>query len=634
MTDKRDYERLKKTIRSLSEAVVRRYDISETVHSLMKPLTPLEIHDMEKELAEEGVYLEEIFPGWEERLVKMIEVKKMEVCKMSMFCFQCSETMNGKGCALKGICGKESDVAALQDLLVWVLKGVSYWGVKAKGLGVKTTEEDIFVAEGLFTTITNVNFDKEDIANMIKQALSVRDGLREKVAGKLGKAAYDSKVPEAASWKTDGGIEAMELKGHEVGVLLTENEDVRSLRELMTYGVKGIAAYADHAWVLKKSDSEVFDFLQEALAATLDDSLTVDELIANVMKTGETAVKVMQLLDEANTSTFGNPEITEVYTGTKAGPGILVSGHDLLDLEELLKQTAGTGINIYTHGEMLPAHGYPELKKYDHLVGNFGTSWFNQQKEFNQFNGAIVMTTNCIQKPLDTYKDRIFTTGLVGWPGVAHIPNRTARGTKDFSAVIAKAKALGSLEVIEGKKIPVGFAHAQVGQLAGKIVDAVKSGAIRRFVVMAGCDGHAPTREYYTDVAKALPKDTVILTAGCAKYRYNMLDLGDIGGIPRVIDAGQCNDSYSLVVTALALKDAFGLDDINDLPISYDIAWYEQKAVTVLLALLFLGVKGIRLGPVLPAFVSPNVLKVLIDKFDIKGIDTVKSDIDAMMAGK
>jgi len=636
MKDREYYDFVKTLIRALSKKSDKTaFSLSGMILSLMKQMTPLEIYELENQLVTEGISLDELFPCWETHLVKMIEVKKNRgVCHMSMFCFQCSETMNGRGCALKGICGKESDVAVLQDLLVWLLKGVSYWGVKARTLGIKTDEVDVFVAEGLFTTITNVNFDKEEIANLIRRTLVIRDELRGKVTGRLGKAVHEDKVPEAASWTTDGGIDEMEKKGHEVGVLLTENEDVRSLRELMTYGVKGIAAYADHAWVLKKKNKEVFDFLQEALASTLDDSLTVDELIANVMKTGETAVKVMQLLDEANTSTFGNPEITEVYTGTKEGPGILVSGHDLLDLEEILKQTDGLGINVYTHGEMLPAHGYPLLKKYDHLIGNFGTSWFNQQKEFDQFNGAIVMTTNCIQKPLDSYKDRLFTTGLVGWPGVRHIPNRTAHGSKDFSAAIAKARELGSLEAVEGIRIPVGFAHAQVGQLADKIVDAVKSGAIKRFIVMAGCDGHAPSREYYTEVAKNLPEDTVILTAGCAKYRYNMLDLGDIGGIPRVIDAGQCNDSYSLVVTALALKEAFGLDDINDLPISYDIAWYEQKAVTVLLALLFLGVKGIRLGPVLPAFVSPNVLNVLVDKFDIKGINAVKSDIEAMMAGK
>ncbi len=553
---------------------------------------------------------------------------------MSMFCFQCSETAGGKGCTVKGVCGKESDVAKLQDLLVWLLKGVSYWAVKGRILGIEDEKTDSFIAEGLFITITNANFDPEDIERMISKAIKVRDEMRDKVSKKLGKREPDDKHPEAAVWNVEGGIDVLELKGAEVGVLSTENEDVRSLRELMTYGLKGIAAYTDHAYILKKTNSEIFKFIEEGLAATLDDSKTADELTALVLKTGETAVKAMALLDEANTSAYGNPEITQVYTGTLEGPGILVSGHDLLDLEEILKQTQGTGINVYTHGEMLPANAYPELKKFDHLKGNYGTSWYNQQKEFDAFNGAIVMTTNCIQKPRETYKDRIFTTGLVGWPGVKYIPNRPKRGAKDFAPVIEKAKELGSLKVIEGKHIPIGFAHVQTAKLADKIVDAVKAGAIKRFVVMAGCDGHAPSREYYTRVAKELPKDTVILTAGCAKYRYNMLDLGDIGGIPRVIDAGQCNDSYSLVVTAMKLKEAFGLDDINDLPISYDIAWYEQKAVTVLLGLLYLGVKGIRLGPVLPAFVSPNVLKVLIEKFDIKGIETVEKDVEAMMAGK
>jgi len=567
-----------------------------------------------------------------------------------MFCFQCSEcfvhktstdsslksaeTVGGKGCTVKGICGKEPEVAKLQDLLVWILKGASYWAVKGRLLGIKDEKTDSFIAEGLFTTITNVNFDPEDIERMIRKAIQVRDDMKDKVNKKLGKTQVEAGVPEAAVWNVEGGIDFLELKGAEVGVLSTKDEDVRSLRELMTYGLKGIAAYADHAYILKKTNDEVFKFIQEGLAATLDDSKSVDDLIGLVMKTGETAVKAMALLDEANTTMYGNPEITQVYTGTVEGPGILVSGHDLLDLEELLKQTEGTGVNVYTHGEMLPANAYPGLKKYNHLVGNYGTSWYNQQKEFDAFNGAIVMTTNCIQKPRETYKDRIFTTGLVGWPGVKHIDNRTKHGSKDFTAVIEKAKELGSVKVIEGKKIPIGFAHVQTVKLADKIIDAVKAGAIKRFVVMAGCDGHAPSRQYYTDVANKLPNDAVILTAGCAKYRYNMLDLGDIGGIPRVIDAGQCNDSYSLVVTALKLKEAFGLDDINDLPISYDIAWYEQKAVTVLLALLYLGVKGIRLGPVLPAFVSENVLKVLVENFNIRGIDTVDNDVEAIMAGK
>jgi len=403
------------------------------------------------------------------------------------------------------------------------------------------------------------------------------------------------------------------------------------LRELLTYGLKGIAAYTDHAYILEHSDSSILDFLQEALAACLDDSRTIDDYVSLVLKAGEYAVKAMALLDEANTGSYGNPEITSVFTGTVEGPGILVSGHDLLDLEELLKQTEGKGINIYTHGEMLPANAYPGLKKFSHLKGNFGTSWYNQQKEFEEFQGPILMTTNCIQKPGESYKNKIFTTGLVGWPGVAHIPNRVDGKEKDFSPIIEKALEVGDIGARPGKSIIVGLAHDQLSKVSDKIIDAVKSGAIKKFVVMGGCDGHAKERQYYTDLAEKLPKDMVILTAGCAKYRYNMLDLGDIGGIPRVVDAGQCNDSYSLVVTALKLKEAFGLENINDLPIEYDIAWYEQKAVAVLLALLYMGVKGIRLGPVLPAFVSPNVLKVLVDNFDIKPIKTVDEDISAII---
>jgi hydroxylamine reductase len=416
--------------------------------------------------------------------------------------------------------------------------------------------------------------------------------------------------------------------------LSTENEDIRSLRELLTYGLKGIAAYTDHAYILQKFNDKILHFLQDGLVATLDDNLKAEDYVGLVMEAGKYAVEAMKLLDEANTSRYGNPEITEVYTGTLKGPAILVSGHDLLDLEEILIQTEGKGINVYTHGEMLPANAYPGLKKYKHLVGNYGTSWFRQQKEFAEFNGAIVMTTNCIQKPLESYKDRIFTTGLVGWPGVKHIPNRTDGKPKDFTPVIEKALELGGLEEKQGKKIVIGFGRNQLAQLADTVVEAVKAGKIKRFVVMAGCDGRIKEREYYTELAKKLPKDHVILTAGCAKYRYNMLELGDIDGIPRVIDAGQCNDSYTLAVTALKLKEVLGLDDINDLPISYDIAWYEQKAVAVLLALLYLGVKHIRLGPVLPAFVSPNVLKVLVENFDIKPIKNVEEDLEAIIQGK
>src|SRR6056297_1514434 len=439
---------------------------------------------------------------------------------MNMFCFQCSEcfvhktstdsslksaeTSKGKGCTIKGVCGKEPEVAQLQDLLVWILKGASYWAVKGRLLGIEDEKTDSFIAEGLFTTITNVNFNPEDIERMIRKAIQVRDEMKDQVNKKLGKAQVEKGLPEAATWHVEGGIDVLELKGTEVGVLSTKDEDIRSLRELMTYGLKGIAAYADHAYILKKTNDEIFKFIEEGLAATLDDSKTVDNLIGMVMKTGETAVKAMALLDEANTTAYGNPEITEVYTGTVEGPGILVSGHDLLDLEEILEQTKDTGVNVYTHGEMLPANAYPELKKYDHLIGNYGTSWYNQQKEFEAFNGVIVMTTNCIQEPKDSYKDKIFTTGLVGWPGVQHIPNRLKGGSKDFSRVIEKAKEAGSVHVEDGKKIPIGFAHAQGGALADKIVDAVKQGAIKRFVVMAGCDGRYPSRQYYTDVAKEL----------------------------------------------------------------------------------------------------------------------------------
>lgn len=542
--------------------------------------------------------------------------------------------MKGTGCTVKGVCGKEPEVANLQDLLIWILKGTSYWGVRSREIGITDLETGLYIAEGLFTTITNVDFDSESLGKKIDRALEVRekierlfkDGFRRKYG-----RDFNDLVPEACTWKLSGGLDVYEMKGAEVGVLDTSDEDIRSLRELLTYGLKGIAAYTDHAYILKHSDSSILDFLQEALAACIDDSRTIDDYVSLVLKAGEYAVKAMALLDEANTGSYGNPEITSVFTGTVEGPGILVSGHDLLDLEELLKQTEGKGINIYTHGEMLPANAYPGLKKFSHLKGNFGTSWYNQQKEFEEFQGPILMTTNCIQKPRESYKDRIFTTGLVGWPGVAHIPNRVDGKEKDFSPIIEKALEVGDIGARPGKSIIVGLAHDQLSKVSDKIIDAVKSGAIKKFVVMGGCDGHAKERQYYTDLAEKLPKDMVILTAGCAKYRYNMLDLGDIGGIPRVVDAGQCNDSYSLVVTALKLKEAFGLENINDLPIEYDIAWYEQKAVAVLLALLYMGVKGIRLGPVLPAFVSPNVLKVLVDNFDIKPIKTVDEDLSAII---
>src|SRR6056297_1674385 len=551
---------------------------------------------------------------------------------MNMFYFQCSETAGGKGCTIKGVCGKEPDVAKLQDLLVWILKGASYWAVKGRLLGVKDEKTDHSIAEGLFTTITNVNFDPEDIERMIRKAIKIRDEMHDQVNKKLGKKQVEKDVPEAAVWNVEGGIDVLELKGAEVGVLSTKDDDIRSLRELMTYGIKGIAAYTDHAYILRKTNDKIFKFIEEGLAATLDDSKSVDDLIGLVMKTGEIAVKAMALLDEANTSKYGNPEITEVNIGVRDNPGILISGHDLVDLERLLEQTKGTGVDVYTHSEMLPGHYYPAFKKYDNFVGNYGGSWWKQITEFETFNGPILFTTNCIVPPKsDEVKSRIYTTGAAGFPGCEHImPDE--EGKKDFSKIIEQAKTLGAPKEIETGKIVGGFAHNQVVELADKVVDAVKSGAIKKFFVMAGCDGRMKSREYYTQFAEQLPKDTVILTAGCAKYRYNKLPLGDIGGIPRVLDAGQCNDSYSLAVIAMKLKEVFELNDINELPIAYNIAWYEQKAVIVLLALLYLGVKNIHLGPTLPAFLSPNVAHVLVEKFGISGIGEPKEDVEMFMA--
>lgn len=554
----------------------------------------------------------------------------------SMFCFQCQETAMNTGCTVKGVCGKPEETANLQDLLIFVLKGISVYGEKLKELGTDRTN-DAFIAEGLFATITNVNWDNARFTALIKEGLQRRDQLKTKfLATYKGKTGQDfnGPLPEAATWFADDSA-AFTDKVESVGVLATKNEDVRSLRELLTIGLKGIAAYADHAAVLGFHKAEIYDFMMEALASTTKD-LSVDEMIGLVMKAGKTAVDTMALLDEANTTAYGHPEITEVNIGVRQNPGILISGHDLKDMEELLKQTEGTGIDVYTHGEMLPANYYPAFKKYNHFVGNYGGSWWHQNKEFESFNGPILLTTNCLVplKKDDTYLHRLYTTGVVGYEGATHIPDRLEGGVKDFSALIAKAKNCPPPTEIETGSIVGGFAHNQVLALADKVVDAVKSGAIKRFVVMAGCDGRQKTRSYYTEVAEKLPADTVILTAGCAKYRYNKLALGNIGGIPRVLDAGQCNDSYSLAVIALKLKEAFGLNDINELPVSYDIAWYEQKAVAVLLALLFLGVKGIRLGPTLPAFLSPNVAKVLVEKFDIKPIGTVEEDIAAMMSRK
>jgi hydroxylamine reductase len=538
-----------------------------------------------------------------------------------MFCYQCQETAKNQGCTLVGVCGKKEDTANLQDLLIYVLKGISI-------LSEKHTDSTVgsFITKALFTTITNANFDKERILALIREGLKIKEALKKTFGTDL------TGLHDSASWVSDDEEEIYK-KAAEVGVLSTGNEDVRSLRELLIYGLKGIAAYAEHAAVLGKTNNDIFKFLVEALASTTRD-LPMDEMVGMVMKAGETAVTTMALLDEANTSAYGNPEITEVNIGVRNNPGILISGHDLKDMEALLKQTRGTGVDVYTHGEMLPANYYPAFKTYDHFVGNYGNSWWKQAKEFESFNGPILMTTNCITPVKDSYKDRIFTTGTAGYPGTKHIPGREDGKPKDFSTIIELARTCKPPDEIETGKIVGGFAHHQVLALADKVVDAVKNGAIKRFVVMAGCDGRHKERNYFTEVAKNLPEDTIILTAGCAKYRYNKLNLGDINGIPRVLDAGQCNDSYSLAVIALKLREAFDLENINDLPISFDIAWYEQKAVAVLLALLHLGVKGIRLGPTLPAFLSPNVAKVLVETFDIKPIGTVEEDIHAMMEGK
>lgn len=537
--------------------------------------------------------------------------------EQKMFCYQCQETAGCKGCTMSGVCGKKPDVAAMQDLLVYVTKGISAVTTALRQEGKQVSAEiNHLITLNLFTTITNANFDKESIEARIRATLTEKDVL-------LAQIADPSGLPEAAKWNGSGNWEE---KAATVGVLSTENEDIRSLRELITYGLKGLSAYSKHANVLLKDDEEVDAFLQRALAATLDDNLSVEELIALTMETGKHGVSGMALLDKANTEAYGNPEITKVNIGVGTNPGILVSGHDLRDLEMLLEQTQGTGVDVYTHSEMLPAHYYPAFKKYPNFIGNYGNAWWKQKEEFESFNGPILMTTNCIVPPKDSYKDRLYTTGAAGYPGCTHIPGEIGE-QKDFSVIIEHAKRCAAPTEIETGELIGGFAHAQVLALADQVVDAVKSGAIKKFVVMAGCDGRAKSREYYTEFAKALPKDAVILTAGCAKYKYNKLPLGDINGIPRVLDAGQCNDSYSLAVIALKLKEVFGLDDINDLPIAYNIAWYEQKAVIVLLALLYLGVKNIHLGSTLPAFLSPNVAKVLVENFGIAGISTVEEDL-------
>ena len=535
-----------------------------------------------------------------------------------MFCYQCQETAGCAGCTQSGVCGKKPDVAAMQDLLVYVTKGISAvtTALRAEKKEVAASI-DQQISVNLFTTITNANFDKEAIVARIRETLALKDKLLAQLCDTAG-------LPTAALWN---GTEAeYEAKAKTVGVLSTKDEDIRSLRELITYGLKGLSAYSKHANALLKSDTATDAFLQRALAATLDDSLSADDLIALTLETGKYGVDGMALLDEANTSAYGNPEITKVNIGVRNNPGILISGHDLKDLEMLLEQTAGTGVDVYTHSEMLPAHYYPAFKKYAHFAGNYGNAWWKQNEEFESFHGPILMTTNCIVPPKASYKDRLYTTGAAGYPGCRHIGGGVGE-TKDFSELIAHAKRCAAPKELEHGEIIGGFAHNQVLALADQIVDAVKSGAIKKFVVMAGCDGRSKSRDYYTEFAKALPKDTVILTAGCAKYKYNKLNLGDIGGIPRVLDAGQCNDSYSLAVIALKLKEVFGLSDINDLPIVYNIAWYEQKAVIVLLALLYLGVKNIHLGPTLPAFLSPNVAKVLVDNFGISGIGTVEDDL-------
>lgn len=538
-----------------------------------------------------------------------------------MFCYQCQETAGCSGCTRVGVCGKQPDVAAMQDLLVYVTKGISAVTTTLRQEGVEIQPAvNHMITLNLFTTITNANFSKEAIIARIQETLSEKDLL----LSKLNTLTSTDTLPEAALW--NGSENEFAAKAATVGILSTENEDIRSLRELITYGLKGLSAYSKHANVLLQDNEEIDAFMQRALAATLDDSLSADDLIALTLETGKYGVDGMALLDNANTSTYGNPEITKVNIGVGTRPGILVSGHDLRDLEMLLKQTQGSGVDIYTHSEMLPAHYYPAFKKYPNFVGNYGNAWWKQKEEFESFHGPILMTTNCIVPPKDSYKDRLYTTGAAGYPGCKHISGEIGE-EKDFSAIIEQAKHCAAPEEIERGEIIGGFAHNQVLALADDIVTAVKSGAIRKFVVMAGCDGRMKSRNYYTDFAKALPKDTVILTAGCAKYKYNKLNLGDIGGIPRVLDAGQCNDSYSLAVIALKLKEVFGLEDINELPIIYNISWYEQKAVIVLLALLYLGVKNIHLGPTLPAFLSPNVAKVLVDNFGIAGIGSVEEDL-------
>lgn len=545
---------------------------------------------------------------------------------MTMFCFQCQEAAKGTGCTVRGTCGKTDEVANLQDLLIYVTKGISWLAKIAGERGIDTAEADKFVFESLFITITNANFDDDKIIKKILASYPIKKSLYTKLNSE---GWIEGPVPGSVLWEEQDREEIIR-KSRLTGILATENEDIRSLRELLTYGLKGIAAYAEHAFNLGHADKEVFGFMHKGLAATLNNELSAEELTGLVLECGNFGVKVMALLDEANTKAYGNPEITKVNIGVRNNPAILISGHDLKDMEELLKQTEGTGVDVYTHSEMLPANYYPAFKKYEHFVGNYGNAWWKQKEEFESFRGPVLFTTNCIVPPREGHKERIYTTGASGFPGCKHIPDRVNGEPKDFSEIIEHAKKCEAPLEIEKGEIVGGFAHNQVMQLAGPVVEAVKSGAIRKFFVMAGCDGRMKSRDYYTQFAEKLPKDTVILTAGCAKYRYNKLPLGEINGIPRVLDAGQCNDSYSLAVIALKLKEVFELNDINELPIVYNIAWYEQKAVIVLLALLALGVKNIHLGPTLPAFLSPNVAKVLVENFGIAGINSVDEDIKMM----
>ena len=548
---------------------------------------------------------------------------------MNMFCYQCQETAKGTGCTIRGVCGKTDKVANLQDLLIYAIKGIAILQEKGLEKGIRFTKANRFILKGLFMTITNANFDDVAFIEKIKEAIVLREEIKDEL---IDKEVILGELHDAATFEVRSDSEIFaKADSIEVGVLATENEDVRSLRELITYGLKGMAAYAEHALVLEKESEEIYDFMVKALVATLDDTLNVDDLVTLTLETGKFGVDTMAMLDAANTGAYGNPEITEVNIGVRNNPAILISGHDLRDLEDLLEQTKDTGVDIYTHGEMLPAHYYPFFKKYPNFVGNYGNAWWKQNEEFESFNGPILFTTNCIIPPRKSYIDRVYTTGATGYPEFKYIKDREDGRAKDFSEIIEHAKKLPVPKEIENGKIVGGFAHAQLFALADKIVEAVKSGAIKKFFVMAGCDGRMKSRSYYTEFAEKLPKDTVILTAGCAKYRYNKLDLGDIDGIPRVLDAGQCNDSYSLALIALKLKEIFELNDVNELPIAYNIAWYEQKAVIVLLALLYLGVKNIHLGPTLPAFLSPNVTKVLVENFGIAGIGTVEEDLELFL---